>query len=169
MNDQYFPCTVSWTLLFASLHRRKHCRIQVVPAPGLCCAPALSTQGMIPVQLLWVNLVTDGPPATALGFNKPDKDIMSKPPRKSNEMLITPWVFFRYMVIGCYVGVATVSSCCVCVCACVYLLAACGAVFLGARLCSLLPVCVRSYRTHCVACLHSLAPRNFALSFARTL
>ena len=47
------------------------------------------------VQLLWVNLVTDGPPATALGFNPPDVDIMQKPPRKSNEELVTAWLFFR--------------------------------------------------------------------------
>ncbi|KAG6747607.1 hypothetical protein POTOM_047495 [Populus tomentosa] len=118
---------------------------------------------LAPVQLLWVNLVTDGLPAIAIGFNKQDSDVMKAKPRKHssgafcnatqplnksekmnrlagineagsyvrprpdacrdwlneslrrgtsfdmvNEAVVSGWLFFRYLVIGAYVGLATV-------------------------------------------------------------
>ena len=48
-----------------------------------------------PVQLLWLNLVSDGAPALALGLEKGDPDIMKQPPRPPKEPVIN-----RDMAIG---------------------------------------------------------------------
>ena len=66
-------------------------------------------QLLTPVQLLWVNLVTDGPPATALGFNPPDPDLMKRPPRSSSEEMLTRASLFRYTAVGLYIGIATLG------------------------------------------------------------
>lgn len=50
------------------------------------------------IQLLWVNLLTDGLPALAMSFEKPDKDIMSKPPRSSKEPVITKRNWLTYVM-----------------------------------------------------------------------
>ncbi|KAG0465908.1 hypothetical protein HPP92_020072 [Vanilla planifolia] len=65
---------------------------------------------LVPVQLLWVNLVTDGLPATAIGFNRQDSNIMIAKPRKVNEAVVSGWLFFRYLVVGAYIGVATIAG-----------------------------------------------------------
>lgn len=65
---------------------------------------------LTPLHLLWVNLVTDGPPATALGFNPPDPSAMVRPPRARNESILSTWLLARYVVTGMYVGFATIGS-----------------------------------------------------------
>ncbi len=64
---------------------------------------------LTPLHLLWVNLVTDGPPATALGFNPPEVDSMSKPPRPKDGPILTTRMLIRYVVTGAYVGLAAVG------------------------------------------------------------
>ncbi len=81
---------------------------------GEICAILIATVGGFPepltaMHLLWVNLVTDGPPATALGFNPPDPDLMSQRPRPSDEPIMTRWLMTRYCLTGLYVGLATVG------------------------------------------------------------
>ena len=53
-----------------------------------------------PVQLLWLNLVSDGAPALALGMEKGDPDIMKQPPRSSKEPVINGDMAIGIGVIG---------------------------------------------------------------------
>jgi Ca2+-transporting ATPase len=81
---------------------------------GEICAIFFATLAGFPepltaMHLLWVNLVTDGPPATALGFNPPAPDLMEQPPRPKNEPIMTKWLLTRYCITGLYVGLATIG------------------------------------------------------------
>jgi Ca2+ transporting ATPase len=74
------------------------------------CAVSGLPEVLLPVQLLWVNLVTDGLPAIALGFNAPEQGIMNQPPRPHDEPIVSGATFVRYMVTGLYIGLATVAG-----------------------------------------------------------
>jgi len=43
---------------------------------------------LLPLQILWINLVTDGPPGLALGVEPAEADVMQRPPRKPTESIL---------------------------------------------------------------------------------
>jgi Ca2+-transporting ATPase len=57
------------------------------------------------IQLLWLNLITDGAPALALGVEKGDPDIMEKPPRPSTEPIIN-----KQMQVGIIVQTLAITT-----------------------------------------------------------
>ncbi len=65
---------------------------------GFLLLPELTTEQLAPlapIQLLWLNLITDGAPALALSTEKGDPDIMDQPPRAPKEPIIN-----RQMLVG---------------------------------------------------------------------
>ncbi len=65
---------------------------------------------LLPVQLLLVNLVTDGLPAIALGLEPPEKDIMSRPPRRSDEGFFAGGLMAKILFRGIFIGLSTLAS-----------------------------------------------------------
>ncbi len=55
---------------------------------------------LVAVQLLWVNLSTDGLPAIALGVDPYGSDIMDRPPRNPRESVFTPWLKLYIVVVN---------------------------------------------------------------------
>ncbi len=55
---------------------------------------------LLPAQILWINLVTDGLPALALGFEKGEHDVMKRSPRDRNSSILGDGLGLRIAVIG---------------------------------------------------------------------
>jgi len=62
---------------------------------------------LLPIQILWVNLVTDGLPAMALGADGMDPEIMRRKPRKPNESVFARGLGRKILIRGTMIGLGT--------------------------------------------------------------
>ena len=65
---------------------------------------------LLPIHLLWINLVTDSLPALALGVEPPEKDIMRRPPRRRHESLFADNMGFNAVWQGAMFGILTLIA-----------------------------------------------------------
>lgn len=64
---------------------------------------------LLPIQILWVNLVTDGLPAIALSVDPAEKDIMMRPPRGAKENIFSHGLINLILFRGALVGLCTLA------------------------------------------------------------
>jgi Ca2+-transporting ATPase len=64
---------------------------------------------LLPVHLLWINLVTDGLPALALGFEPAEPDVMRRRPRKREESLFADGLAWGIVLLGVLMAASCVG------------------------------------------------------------
>ena len=67
-------------------------------------------QVLLPIHILWINLVTDSFPALALAFDPANKDIMDRKPIKKGEGIFTKGRTFRIIYQGIMIGLLTLAA-----------------------------------------------------------
>ncbi len=65
---------------------------------------------LVPVQILWVNLVTDGLPAMALGLDKSEGNVMQRAPRNPKEGIFSRGLGFKIISRGFMIGIVTLIA-----------------------------------------------------------
>ncbi len=63
-----------------------------------------------PIQLLWINIVTDSFPALGIGLEPPEEDVMKRPPVKRGERLISTARFVAMSLLGLFIGALVLAS-----------------------------------------------------------
>ena len=65
---------------------------------------------LVPIQILWVNLVTDGLPAMALGVDPAEENAMQRPPRDSRESIFARGVGWKIVTRGLLIGFCSLAA-----------------------------------------------------------
>ncbi|MBH5316770.1 calcium-translocating P-type ATPase, SERCA-type [Paenibacillus sp. GSMTC-2017] len=65
---------------------------------------------LVPIQILWVNLVTDGLPAMALGVDQAEKDLMQQKPRFAKESIFSRRLGWKIISRGVLIGICTLGA-----------------------------------------------------------
>lgn len=93
-----------------SIHYLLSCNIGEILTLFLATLFHFHQAPLVPVQLLWLNLVTDSLPALALGLEPVEADVMDQPPRDAHEPLFTPSFAIRLIWQGALVGALTLLA-----------------------------------------------------------
>ncbi|PNY20655.1 Calcium-transporting ATPase 1 [Tolypocladium capitatum] len=59
------------------------------------------------MQILWINIIMDGPPAQSLGVESVDPDVMNRPPRKRNDPVLTRALLIRVLTSAAIIMIGT--------------------------------------------------------------
>jgi Ca2+-transporting ATPase len=64
---------------------------------------------LLPLQILWINLVTDGLPGLALTVEPPEKDVMERPPYRPDESVFSRGVARQILIYGLLMGLVSLG------------------------------------------------------------
>ena len=65
---------------------------------------------LLPIQILWINLITDGVPALALAMEKPEPDVMSRKPRPASESFFTTQRGSQILIHGFIMAMVNIGA-----------------------------------------------------------
>mgnify|MGYP006278683049 CR=1 FL=1 len=92
-----------------SIHYLLSCNVGEIVALFVSLVLNLPTP-LLPIHILWINLITDSFPALALGVDPPEPDIMDREPRPSNESIFANGLGLSISIKGLIIGAVTIIS-----------------------------------------------------------
>lgn len=100
--------------IYENIHKAIHyllsCNIGEIFTLFLATVLNFGSMPLVPVQMLWLNLVTDSLPALALGVEPVEEAVMSRPPRRGNGSLLEGGFAFRLAWQGMLIGAVTLLA-----------------------------------------------------------